>query len=591
MKLKRIFFWVLMLLGCVVARSQTMSVESFRLLDSDLTANTRGTMEYDQNGDVAALIKIITTQTGFVVDGGMMGIVKTKQEVAEFWVYVPHGIQRFKLRHPQLGQLEYYFPMPIEKARTYELVLTTSTIRTIVDDQHDMQYLVMNITPKNASVFIDDKLQSLDDDGTLSILLPFGNHQYRIEAASYLTKAGVVTIGQEKQAIDITLESAQGELTLESPMPQADIYLNERYVGTGSWTGKVDAGNYIAEVRLDGYRTRSMSIVIEEQEVRGFTLPMPQPMYGSLQITSTPKGAEVFVDSVSQGVTPLYLNELLAKKHQIIIKSPGYQDYVDTVAVKESERSTLDAVLSDVLTATFQSNPSGAALTINGTAVGNTPYTTEMSTGDYQIKLELQGYETIDKTMHVSVNKPVMNIKLWKNCLTNRDIYIAPQYQALGFTAFGVAAGAYMGILNLEAFYDIGATPAQTVFWSTEAQAGQIEKPMEYEYKVKSAMGGKLGLGFRLGTQFRFTPQAGFRVVSIAGESSGNPSQTTFIAQATAGLRFEYSPFNHFAIVAAPEYYLPVKTGVTADMLKNVNSDISRWFSGLAVKAGFEIYF
>ena len=108
--------------------AQGIFVESFELLSTDLTAIMRETQEIDQNGEVAALIKMVTTQTGFVIDGGMMGIVKTKQDVAELWIYVPHGIQRLVIKHQQLGQLEYYFPIPIEKGRTYKMVLTTDEL-------------------------------------------------------------------------------------------------------------------------------------------------------------------------------------------------------------------------------------------------------------------------------------------------------------------------------------------------------------------------------------------------------------------------------------------------------------------------------
>ena len=59
------------------------------MLDTDLTANTAGTMETDQNGETAALIKVVTTQTGFTFDGGALGIVKTVQKPSEIWVYVP----------------------------------------------------------------------------------------------------------------------------------------------------------------------------------------------------------------------------------------------------------------------------------------------------------------------------------------------------------------------------------------------------------------------------------------------------------------------------------------------------------------------
>ena len=41
-------------LPCV---AQGLNVVSFKLLETDLTANTRGTQKMDQNGETAALIK------------------------------------------------------------------------------------------------------------------------------------------------------------------------------------------------------------------------------------------------------------------------------------------------------------------------------------------------------------------------------------------------------------------------------------------------------------------------------------------------------------------------------------------------------
>lgn len=130
--MKRILVTILIILSFhSVLSAQGIAVESFELLPTDLTAIMSDTQEIDQNGEVAALIKMVTTQTGFVLDGGMMGIVKTKQDVAELWIYVPHGIRRIVIKHQQLGQLEYYFPIPIEKGRTYKMVLTTDELITI----------------------------------------------------------------------------------------------------------------------------------------------------------------------------------------------------------------------------------------------------------------------------------------------------------------------------------------------------------------------------------------------------------------------------------------------------------------------------
>ena len=129
------------LASSVCLLSQTLSVASFKPLTNDLTANIAGSQEKDQNGDIAALIKVVTSQTGFSFEGGMAGIVKTRQEVGEIWVYVPHGIKKFTIKHPQLGMVrDYYFPCAIEAARTYELVLTSGEIQTTIKQDIGVSY-------------------------------------------------------------------------------------------------------------------------------------------------------------------------------------------------------------------------------------------------------------------------------------------------------------------------------------------------------------------------------------------------------------------------------------------------------------------
>ena len=50
----------ILITGILPVMADGISVISFKLLDTDLTANTRGTQKLDQNGEKAALIKIVT---------------------------------------------------------------------------------------------------------------------------------------------------------------------------------------------------------------------------------------------------------------------------------------------------------------------------------------------------------------------------------------------------------------------------------------------------------------------------------------------------------------------------------------------------
>ena len=122
--MKRILAILIMFVCVQIIGAQNISVSSFRLLENDLDANTAGTMEKDQNGEVAALIKVVTTQTGFTFDGGALGIVKTLQKPGEIWVYVPRGLKKITISHSQLGVLrDYYLPMAVASARTYSIIL------------------------------------------------------------------------------------------------------------------------------------------------------------------------------------------------------------------------------------------------------------------------------------------------------------------------------------------------------------------------------------------------------------------------------------------------------------------------------------
>ncbi|MBO5835522.1 MAG: PEGA domain-containing protein, partial [Bacteroidales bacterium] len=207
--------------------AQSVSVASFRALENDLTANTYGTMEKDQNGEIAALIKIVTNETGFLFDGGMTGIVRVKQDVGEVWVYVPHGIKRITIKHPQLGVLrDYYFPIPIAKARTYEMVLSTGKVQTIVQHSVNKQYVIFNVEPANAVVELGDEILSVSEDGYAQKSVGYGKYNYRVSCANYHTQAGVVQVTSKgKAVVNVTLKPNFGWMQLTAPEDQQGAYV------------------------------------------------------------------------------------------------------------------------------------------------------------------------------------------------------------------------------------------------------------------------------------------------------------------------------------------------------------------------------
>ena len=150
---RRFFNLLLLFLLATFGVSAQIAVASFSLLENDLTAISSGTMVMDQNGDKCALIKVETTQKGFTFNAGQLGVTKTVQQVGEIWVYVPAGVRRITISHPQLGILrDYDLGMSVQKAKTYLLKLTTGTVTTIVEESLQSQYLVFTVSPADAIV-------------------------------------------------------------------------------------------------------------------------------------------------------------------------------------------------------------------------------------------------------------------------------------------------------------------------------------------------------------------------------------------------------------------------------------------------------
>jgi hypothetical protein len=184
--MKKIFtIFIVILTSISSLQAQELAVQSFVLAETDLTANTPGTMVEDQNGNVCALIKVETTVEGFSFDVGSLGVSQVKREGGEIWVYVPFGVRRITLSHPQLGVIrDYPFPCPIEKGRTYIMKLVTGTVKTVVEYAQTKQFLQIQLNPADAFLEINGKMK-VTENGLYQELLPFGKYQYKAYYPEY----------------------------------------------------------------------------------------------------------------------------------------------------------------------------------------------------------------------------------------------------------------------------------------------------------------------------------------------------------------------------------------------------------------------
>lgn len=152
--------YILLTLLCIFIGqlyAQNIKVSSFKLLEGDITANTEGSMYTDQNGYKAALIKVVTLENGYSFDTGSLGIVKIISKPGEIWVYVPRSVRKITISHSKFGILRnYQFPIQIEGARTYEMVLSNAHQNAINSLNSIKDYSQMSVSELERQVEMKD---------------------------------------------------------------------------------------------------------------------------------------------------------------------------------------------------------------------------------------------------------------------------------------------------------------------------------------------------------------------------------------------------------------------------------------------------
>ena len=252
---------------CSLLGAQSLSVESFRLLENDLTANTYGTMERDQNGEVAALIRVVTPETGFAFDAGMLGIVKTTQKIGEIWVYVPYGLQRITIFHQELGVIrDYYFPVPIEKARSYEMVLKSERKREEPAPAPQPITVTFNIPLSNATLYVNGISMG---NGSMKVrMLTLTDYNVEVKKEGYNTYTTSLNFNPEDdgKVINVTMEPITGTLKVNSQPEGANVYLSGSLVGTTPFTrDNLPYGVTLLDVRKKGYRPYNSMVRVSDR--------------------------------------------------------------------------------------------------------------------------------------------------------------------------------------------------------------------------------------------------------------------------------------------------------------------------------------
>jgi hypothetical protein len=206
-----------------------------------------------------------------------------------------------------------------------------------------------------------------------------GSHTVYVSKSGYTGVSRTVTVnGGSTTQVSVTLNQVTpdtGSIYIVSTPQGANTYVDGVYYGiTPALATGLSPGNHKVRISLTGFQDwigsvyvigGSTTTVTETLHVPTAT-PTQPPGTGSVAVSSNPSGAQVFMDNIYEGITPLTLSSVQPGTHTFLIKQAGYADWQVTEPVQSGQTIQIAASLSPVSTPTQGAMPVTLALMAMG---------------------------------------------------------------------------------------------------------------------------------------------------------------------------------------------------------------------------------
>lgn len=246
-------------------------------------------------------------------------------------------------------------------------------------------YLNVTSSPESgAIVYIDGKKVGMTPFTTDK--LASGEHKVRVmkEMYSAIEKTFTVTDGNTTQA-SMTMSANFVNVTVTTDS-ESDIYVDNELKGKGSWSGRLSDGNHAFEARKASHRNSVENLKLTLGKNESIVIPNPTPIYGTIDISTNPIGANIIIDGKNYGTTPRVLTNVLIGTHELRLEKSGCASMAKNITLAEKNKLTISEKLQTGREIAISTDKSGDMIYVDGNYVGTSPLNATLSFGEHNVK-------------------------------------------------------------------------------------------------------------------------------------------------------------------------------------------------------------
>lgn len=244
--------------------------------------------------------------------------------------------------------------------------------------------------PSGATVYLDGQRQG--QATPIEMQLSPGKYTVKVEKENFYTYEEEVVVDASKtKNVDADLVRQIGKVVIETTPPGAKAYIGDDLLGTSPFTHDKPVGVYVMTLKKEGFRDKVIQATIAADETLQITEELVERS-GSLKITTNPPGAEVHLDDVYMGETPLPI-EKKPGKYRLTIRGKKYRELSEDVVIEDNITKNIHRDLDPVVVEfRIESEPSHAKVWLNGEDMGYTPVVLNKEPDNYTVRVTKPGY-------------------------------------------------------------------------------------------------------------------------------------------------------------------------------------------------------
>lgn len=239
--------------------------------------------------------------------------------------------------------------------------------------------------------------------GNRQMVLP-GQYTVRAELEGYRPLEETIVVERDGfQEFSFQLQELPGRITLAVvPAVPFQLFVDEQEVTVApSGIAEIDRGMRRLRIVAERYLPAELPL-----EVEGFGAPQSaefalQPGWADVVLASNPAGADISIDGVPAGVTPLQ-TEIMHGHREIVVSLARYKPsslQLDIEAGSRLEPEIIELEPADGRLV-LDSQPSGATISVDDGFRGTTPATLTLASGkEHRLRLSKPGYTSLGKTV------------------------------------------------------------------------------------------------------------------------------------------------------------------------------------------------